>query len=414
LCAIVFAIVLGFVKQTNVGIIAIALVALLGKIYGLSTKEIMSGFNSSLFMTMLGLTYMFGILSENGTMDALAHKIVRAAGGRRWLIPIAVYAVGFLLTAAGPGSIPILAIIPVVSVPIALSSGLDPIMLAMIGEAGCFGGRMAKITPEGALVANLIEKQGVVPDMFHIWLSLFVTSLLLSAVIYAAYRPWKSCETLESIKPHEDKPLTGKQWLSLAGLLAMILGATVLKFNVGLIAFLVGTVLLLLGAANEKASMKHIPWGVLLLVVGVGILMNVVGKSGGIDLLVKGMTKMMNEHTASPLMNVIAGVMSLFSSGIGVVFPTLIPTVSAISSNFGGAVSPIELAAGVVIGGTVPGLSPISTTGALIMAAIAANETTGKHDQNKMFITLWMWAFAALAISTLLAYLGVYRMICGA
>ena len=71
--------------------------------------------------------------------------------------------------------------------------------------------------------------------------------------------------------------------------------------------------------------------------------------------------------------------MSWFSSGLGVVFPTLIPTVAGVAQAVGGGVNPIELCSMVVVGGTVTGVSPFSTTGALIVATAMAEE--GKYDQ---------------------------------
>ena len=108
--------------------------------------------------------------------------------------------------------------------------------------------------------------------------------------------------------------------------------------------------------------------------------------------------------------------MSFFSSGLGVVFPTLIPTVAGIAEQLGGSVSVMELAAAVIIGGTMPGLSPISTTGGLIMAAVESEngaETKCSYSANRMFVELWAWAFAALFISCALAFCGLFLRICG-
>lgn len=413
LLAIFVAIVLGFLRKTNVGIIAIALALILGRIYGISDKEIISGFNTGLFITMVGVTYLFGILNENGTLHRVADLIVQQARSRAWLLPIAIYLMGFLLTAVGPGSIPILAIIPVIAVPIAGSAGLNPLMLAMIGQCGCFGGRMTTITPEGVLVQELLSEQGIDDGMQGIFLSLWASSVVLAVAIFLFYRGWQR-DSAYSGAVGERVTFQREHLISLVGLLAMIVCALVFSVNVGLISFLVGCILMLIGVANEGASIKKIPWNTLLLVVGVGILMEIVTSSGGIDLLSAAMTAMMTTRTASTIMTAIAGIMSFFSSGLGVVFPTLLPTVSIISENLAGAVSPVELAAAVVIGGTMPGLSPISTTGALIMAAIESDKVSGNpYNMNKIFLTLWGWAFGALLLSCLLALVGLYAGICG-
>ncbi|MDH8517197.1 citrate transporter, partial [Klebsiella pneumoniae] len=76
----------------------------------------------------------------------------------------------------------------------------------------------------------------------------------------------------------------------------------VFSLNVGLTAFVIGAILSALGAGDENAAIKSIPWSVLILVCGVGLLMNVVMESGGISLLAKTLTTVMNETTASSVM----------------------------------------------------------------------------------------------------------------
>ncbi|MHB9308290.1 SLC13 family permease, partial [Fusobacterium polymorphum] len=148
----------------------------------------------------------------------------------------------------------------------------------------------------------------------------------------------------------------------------MIISVIMFKVNVGLMAFAVGTILVLLGAGDEKKAISKIPWNVILLVLGVGVLMNIVSLSGGITLMAEGMTKIMTAKTAPSIMAVSASVMSFFSSGLGVVFPTLIPTSSIIADSLGISYYAKELVTMVTVGGTFTGISPISTTGALIMS----------------------------------------------
>ena len=198
-----------------------------------------------------------------------------------------------------------------------------------------------------------------------------------------------------------------RQWLSLAGLLVLAIGALFFSWNVGLTGFLVGTVLVVLGDAQEKKAIAGIPWNVILMVMGVGILMNIISISGGIDIMVAGLEKVMGPHTAAMIMAIAAGIMSFFSSGLGVVFPTLIPTASGLASGLG--VSAVQLVTVIVIGGTVSGFTPISTTGALIMAGVAQQENADERfPQNRLFIELFAVSFIALGVLAIFALLGIY------
>lgn len=409
LIALLTAIIIGFVRNVNVGILCMGFSMVLGLVFGLDAKEILSGFSSSLFIQMVGITYLFAIINSNGTLELLARKMVGLVGKKKALIPFVMYILGFLICAVGPGAIPSLAIIPVIAIPVAVSAGINPIMTAIIGDLGVMSGRMSPLTPESAVVRELMEEQGLTGNTIPIMISLTITAPIVAVLVYIYYKGWK-------VEKREDKTeealpkFNGKQWLSLAGLLILAVGVLFFSWNVGLTGFLAGSVLIVLGCGEEKKAIKGIPWNVILMVLGVGILMNVISLSGGIDIMVAGLEKIMGHRTAAMIMAITAGFMSFFSSGLGVVFPTLIPTASGLASGLG--VGAVELVSVIVIGGTVSGFTPISTTGALIMAGVAQQEgAEEKFPQNRLFVELFAVSFIALAVLAIMAVIGVYGWI---
>lgn len=415
LIALLGAIIIGFALKINVGIISIAFAYLIGLIYGLSANNIISGFSSSLALTMIGVLYLFSIVTNNGTLEMLAKKIVGLAGTRKYLLYIAMFFIGALLSGVGPGAIPTLAIVPVLAIPLALKAGINPILLSLIGQMGAQSLRMCPITPEAVVVSDLMEEQGLssstVPAMF----CMMVTELLMVAASFIFLKGWKFEEAVNNMQEEntEKSKFNSHQLLSLLGLLIMILCVVFFEMNVGLISFVVGIVLVLLGCEKDSNALKSMPWNTILLVLGVGVLMNVVELAGGVDLLATWITTVCTDRTASPLMCLAAGFMSFFASGLGVVFPTLIPTVGQVAAGLN-SVNPTELMAAVVIGGTVTGFTPISTAGALIMAGVSQFPAIQeKYPQKKIFFELFVVAFMAMFISVILAALGVYSAICG-
>ena len=402
LILLLVAIVIGFVRNCNAGILCTAFAMLLGIIFKIDAKEILAGFSSSLFIQMVGITYLFAIINGNGTLELLARKMVGLVGKKKQLIPFVMYILGFLICAVGPGAIPSLAIVPVIAIPVAVSAGVNPIMTAIIGDLGVMSGRMSPLTPEAAVVREL--KGDTIPIM----IGMIVTALVVMVLVYVYYKGWKITETGETVEEKLPK-FNGKQWLSIIGLLVLAVGALFFSWNVGLTGFMIGSFLLVLGCGDEKKAIAAIPWNVILMVLGVGILMNIISLSGGIDIMVAGLEKVMGPRTASMIMAVAAGIMSFFSSGLGVVFPTLIPTASGLAGGLG--VNAVELVTVIVIGGTVSGFTPISTTGALIMAGVAQQPNSEeKFPQNRMFIELFAVSFIALAVLAILALVGMYGL----
>lgn len=190
----------------------------------------------------------------------------------------------------------------------------------------------------------------------------------------------------------------------------MVLIVLITKANVGLIAFLVGVILLLLKVADERKSISCIPWGTLVLVCGVGVLMNLAIKLKGIELLAKFLSTLMTESTASFIIGLTAGIMSWFSSTSGVVMPTLIPTVSSLMTAVGGNVSALDLVSAITMSAHTAGTSPASTGGALAMAAYAANAHITPEQQNKLFIKMFIVAACGVFVVSALAGLGLYRI----
>ncbi|MBR7075268.1 MAG: hypothetical protein IKI39_09220 [Oscillospiraceae bacterium] len=403
------AIILGFTRNANVGILCIGFAMVLTLIFpgSVKAKDVLAGFSTSLFIQMAGVMYLFAIINANGTLELMAKKCVSVVPAK--LIPAVMFVIGMALSASGPGSIPCLAIIPVIAIPISVSAGINPIMVAIIGDMGAMAGRMSPLTPEAAVVRNLMEEQGMVGDTVPIMLCTAVTCVITAIIVFLYYKGWKVNKPDNGGVKEELPAFNWKQWLSLACLLVLAIGVLFLKWNVGLTGFLLGSLLIVVGCGTEKKAVGGVPWGVIIMVLGVGMLMNIIKLSGGIDMLVSALESVMGPKSAAPVMAITAGVMSFFSSGLGVVFPTLVPICGSLATSIGA--DGVLLVAMVVIGGTIAGYTPISTTGALIMAGVAQQENAEERfPQNKLFVELFAVSFLNIAVLALMSVLGIYSL----
>ncbi|MGM9618028.1 SLC13 family permease [Butyricicoccus sp.] len=410
LILLLVAIVVGFARNVNVGILCIGFAMVLTLLYGdtITAKQVIEGFGTSLFIQMVGVTYLFAIINGNGTLELMARKIVNLVPARA--IPLVMFFIGMALSAAGPGSIPCLAIIPVIAIPISVSAGINPIMTAIIGDMGAMAGRMSPLTPEAAVVRGLMEEQGMDGNTVPIMLCTMMVTVICALLVYVYYKGWTVDRSAASGEKEQLPKFTWQQWLSLLGLVVLAFGVLVLSWNVGLTGFLIGTILVILGCGNEKKAVAGVPWNVILMVLGVGMLMNILSLSGGIDIMVSALESIMGPKSAAPIMALTAGIMSFFSSGLGVVFPTLVPICGGLASGIGA--DGVYLVAMAVIGGTIAGYTPISTTGALIMAGVSQQkDAETRFPQNKLFIELFAVSFINLAVLAVTALIGIYGLI---
>ena len=367
------AIVLGFAKKMNVGVVCLGLALILGKLGGMGAGDIYKGFPYKLFATLLGTMLFFSLLQQNGTLEKISKRLISICGKNTFLVPIIVYVVSFVLSAAGPGAISVQSVTVIFAVSLAVQMKVSPVLMGVMAILGAVGGTASPIALTGIIVGDLLTEMGIEGLGTPIFIGVSVSNLICAIVVYVV----------------------------------LVVG---FSYDVGLTCFTLSLVLMLTKAANEKAALKMIPWSVLILIAGVNVLMNITQKLGGIDLLASILASFMSTRTAAPIMGFTGGLMSWFSSANGVVFPTLIPTVPEIAQQVGGA-SIVQMVSAIVCSATVAGISPLSTGGSLIMASSAQETGCDEKEQQKMFGTLFAISASVVAIVFVLSLTGVLGFI---
>ena len=407
LIILVLVIFIGFFRKINVGLVAILAVTIFGTFIGEKDSVIIKGFSSSLFIMLLGVSFLCSIGITNGSLELMSKKILKLSGGYAFIAPILIYIIGFGIAAIGPGCVPALGIVAALSLPLGKSTGYDPVMLAIIGEIGSFTGRFSPITPESLLIQKLTEPQGITNYQSIILIYASVTTIILSVIIFIIFKGYKV--KTQKMEQNEIPSFNKNQIFTLIGFLIVIIACTFYKRNVGLISFAVGILLILIKAADEKAVFKAISWSTLLMITGFGMLMDIVILVGGVSLLSDSLAKIMTPHTAVAIQGLTGGIMSWFSSAIGVVWPTLVPTVGNIANSVG--VPADSLISILCLTASFAGLSPASTGGGLIMAANATDPDFTKEKENKLFIKLFAISVLMVVLIVIAALFGLYSIL---
>ena len=406
LCA---AIVLAFVFKVNTGLVAITASLILGRIAGLTDKWLLGAFDSNLFLMLFGVMYLFCIAQENKTLELLAKKILALCKGRVKLFPLILFVLSAVLSAVGPGIISVTALMAALIVALAKEAGTHPMRLLLFGTLGSFAGGLSPITPSGIVAISKANEAGIPGLDLPLSVMMILTTALYSVILYFFVYKWHKHKTIDNAQADAQQipAFTLHQWLTLAGILVTALLTAFLKINVGLAAFAVSVVLTVVGAANESAALKKLPWGTLVMITGVGILISVVTELGGITLLSAALSKLMGEATATAIITVLAGVMSWFSSASGVVMPTLIPTVPTIAAGLQN-VTPLALTVGLCIGAHMAALSPLSSCGGLMLAAYSSDSSVDAKARNKVFVQLFALSACGVVFAAVLGLLGLY------
>lgn len=408
LALLLVAIVLGFFRKMNTGLVAIAFAVLLGRISGIKDAEIIRGFNTSLFVMLLGVSYLFSLCQINGCLDLLAKKVVALAGRRVYLVPVFVYIFATVLSALGPGTVPTMAIMMVFGMAMAAEMHIHPAMLSALTVLGASGGGVSPLAATGIIGINLCADFGLTGIEVPFLMNGILSSTVYAIVVYFLLGGYK-LRMDEGAIEYKTPPFNGKQKITLVGIAVMVFVVMILKVNVGLASFAVAAVLSFLRVSDEKEALQRIPWGTLLLITGVGVLMHQIIARGGIKMLSEALLAIMNESTAVSIMGICSGVLSWFSSTSGVVMPTLIPTIPHIVEQMGGSVDSLELATAITMISNTAGISPLSTGGALALAAYSSAAGSSPQEQHTLFVKMFAISAFGVAVLCVFAYFGLYH-----
>lgn len=185
-------ILLAFFRKVNVGVVAVTFGVIMVRIFGLTDKDLIGGFSTSMFTTLVGITLLFAAITQTGALDLLARKIIALAGNKMWVLPIMVYIAGFVIAGVGPGAVPALAIIPALAAIIAVEVGFNPLMLVLIGEQGLMAGRMTPITPEAAIITGAAAEANIANVMPTILVCQTLVTIVSSLVFWFIFKGHKA------------------------------------------------------------------------------------------------------------------------------------------------------------------------------------------------------------------------------
>jgi di/tricarboxylate transporter len=172
-----------------------------------------------------------------------------------------------------------------------------------------------------------------------------------------------------------------------------------LQLPLGVSAFAATALLLLLGAGDDSATLKQVPWSVLVMVSGVSVLIGVLERTGGMELFTDLLARVASPTSVNGMMAFITGAISTYSSTSGVVYPTFLPAVPGLIEKLGGG-NALEVALSINVGAALVDVSPISTLGALCVAALPKDD-----DPKRLFRQLLTWGLVMSVVGAVFCQL---------
>src|SRR3954471_19741545 len=183
--ALVALFVVGTVLPINMGALAYVAAWLVGMYaLDLDEKEILSGISADLVLTLIGVTYLFAIARQNGTVDLIVRTAVRAVGGRVGLIPWVMFAVTGVITAIGAASPAACAIIGPIALGFAGRYKISPLLMGMFVVHGAQAGGFSPISIYGTITNSVMRDNDLPVGEITVFLTSLIVNLLIAVVLF--------------------------------------------------------------------------------------------------------------------------------------------------------------------------------------------------------------------------------------
>jgi di/tricarboxylate transporter len=401
--------IIATVLPVNMGALAFVGAFLLGTVFlGMSAADIFAGFPGSLFLTIVGVTYLFAIAQNNGTIDLLVRGAVRLVGNRVALIPWVMFAVTALLTSVGALSPAAVAIIAPIALSFAGRYKISPLLMGMMVIHGAQAGGFSPIAVYGVTVNGIIEQTSLESNPTALFLTSFAVNALIALVlfvvlggrklfssrvsdfveqaaearmkvsigmraggdvdykgvgsgIYGPRDPAGDGAGVPAARIRADLP----QIVTIVGLIALAVIALGFKLDVGFVSITIAVILALVSPKAQKGAVNKISWSTVLLICGMLTFVGVLEEAGTIEYVSDGVAHLGMPLVAALLICYIGAVVSAFASSTAIlaaIIPLAVPFLAS------GEIAAVGVICALAVSATIVDVSPFSTNGALVLA----------------------------------------------
>ena len=378
ICVIVLGLmfVIGTWRDINMGLLGfIAAAGVGGLVLHQAPEEFLAGFPVDLFLTLIGLTYLFGFAQNNGVIEVIVNWCVKLVGGRTALMPWIFFALTAILIALG--ALFAVAIIAPLALSFARRHRINQFMVGLLVVHGALAGAFSPISVYGIFINDYLAKNGLTPTPLSLFLAPLIFNLLFALVVYFVLhrRPGLRAEADDAISAEagtsaleaQTTQLTRSQVPTLIGLIAMALSVLIFGWDVGFVTITISIVLAFINPEAGKAAMTKVSWSVVILITGVLTYIAVLQDAGTVEWVSAGISAIGIPLLAALLLFYLSGLISALASSlaiIGVVIALAVPFLESGDVHVGGFVAALAIAA------TIVDISPFSTNGAMLLANV--------------------------------------------
>lgn len=392
---------------------------------GLKTSALVNMWPLSFTFIIVSLSIFYGYTAKVGVLELIAKKIIYANRNRAWLLPFMIFILSALMCLAGCSTYAVTALLAPIGFQICIDAGINPILIVSAVMTPAASSSFAPWALGASQPIGYFQKtqwaEYAQDFEWYIWINGFIGMFISFMVLFVLCRGWKAknidASKLEKPGEFTEEQKTVLKVVAIVAVVVIVPALIKLIFKVSpkwfdyldiqFVAIAGSIALKFMNVGGEKAEMdiikNRVPWPLVFMVAGVTTLMGVAKAGGAVDLVANAISDTLPVRLIPAGIAILAGFMTLFSGGMSVVTPTLLPLVEALYESAG--ISPILMATTVCLGANMPAVSPVSTGGSIALGMVP-DETW----RNKMFKLQFVLAFYYWVMMALCAFIGVFNI----
>ncbi|MDM5214616.1 SLC13 family permease [Peribacillus sp. NJ4] len=376
--------IIGSFVSVNMGILGMVAAFVVGTyVSGLAIEDIYAAFPIDMFILLTGVSYLFAIALNNGTLDLIISGGLKLVKGNVGLLPWVLFSLAAMLSAVGASTVAVGPILFPIALRLAHQHKINPILMGTLISTGMYAGSFSPLNIFGLVVNGIMSSEKIPHSPIMLFFNTFVFYVLISIVIFIAFggirllkhttsAQLEMAATIDGndVSVPNEKEDQGALWYQIAtlfGIGLLITMALAFQMNMGFGALMIGLVLGLMEPSKQTQILKQMPWSVMIMVTGIMTYVGVMEKVGTMDYMTEQIANVGNPVLAALMASYVGGIVSAFASTAGfltAVIPLSAPILQDPTMSSIGVVSALAVAASVV------DISPFSTNGALIMANV--------------------------------------------
>ena len=416
-------------RKVNIGVVALVATLVLAAVTHTNVAKALGAFPASLVILIVGVTLLFAHAERSGAVTWLVDQALRVIGDRHWIIPWIGFVLGAALSTIGAfPTAPISLLLPILA-HLARTYRLNYLMMAVICVLGSNAAGLSPLSPAGALVGTLVQNARATYSPWGLYGLVMAMHVVVAGAIFLAQGGYRrvatgvacpvDCERVSAVAATgagvtSVGHIASSTWDSIAGipggqertgptrfqrsyrvaslisLLLFVLITVLFKLDVGLTAVTMAFLLQVTFRPPEAELIKKVPWGVVLLLGGLVIYLNLLGTIGTLDAIEHALAGIASPALLILVVSYITAIISNMESSTLAVLGVMVPV--ALSVAGASAIEITALMVAVVMSAAVVVMSPLHVAGALIIA------NTPNNEQQVVFRRLLIWSAVLTAI----------------